>query len=102
MALHDIQRHFTPEDCPIRTALVTARSAPAHARVIRTLRQWGIRMDEAFFLGGIKKTEFLTAFKADIFFDDQPGHIASASEHVTAAHVPHGIMNPTTKDTKQD
>ncbi len=93
MALHDIQQHFSPEDCPIRTALVTARSAPAHARVIRTLRQWGVRMDEAFFLGGIEKTEFLTAFKADIFFDDQPGHITSASEHVAAAHVPHGIIN---------
>ena len=102
MALHDIQQHFSPEDCPIRTALVTARSAPAHARVIRTLRQWGIRMDEAFFLGGIKKTEFLTAFKADIFFDDQPGHIASASEHVTAAHVPHGIVNNPIKDTNHD
>ena len=98
MALHDIQSHFSPEDCPIRTALVTARSAPAHARVIRTLRQWGIRMDEAFFLGGIKKTEFLKAFKADIYFDDHPTHIASAQSHVAAAHVPHGINNPSSEN----
>lgn len=97
-ALHNIQQHFNVSECPIRTALVTARSAPAHERVIRTLRQWGIRMDEAFFLGGIKKGEFLKAFRADIFFDDQPGHCKSASEHVTAAHVPHGIINQSIKE----
>jgi len=80
-------------DNPIRTALVTARSAPAHKRVVLTLREWGIRIDEALFLGGRSKGEFLRAFGADIFFDDQQMHIESASAHVAAAHVPSGITN---------
>ena len=77
----------------IRTALVTARSAPAHERVIRTLRAWNIRIDEALFLGGLDKGEFLRAFGADIFFDDQTRHVESAALHVSAGHVPHGIAN---------
>jgi len=92
-ALHQIQSHFTLDTCPIRTALVTARSAPAHERVIKTLRAWGIRIDEALFLGGMKKGDFLKAFKADFFFDDQTGHCESASEHVPTGHVPHGVAN---------
>jgi len=92
-ALHRIQAEFPPENSPIRTALVTARSAPAHERVIRTLRAWDIRIDEALFLGGLAKSEFLRAFEADIFFDDQRGHVESAAEHVTAGHVPHGVAN---------
>lgn len=93
-ALYRIQRDFPGDDCPIRTALVTARSAPAHERVIRTLREWDIRLDESLFLGGKPKGPFLKAFGADIFFDDQESHIASASEHVAAGHVPHGVANP--------
>lgn len=92
-ALHRIQREFTLGDCPIRTALVTARCAPAHERVIRTLRAWDVRLDECLFLGGLEKAAFLKAFGADIFFDDQHSHCASASAHVTAGHVPHGISN---------
>ena len=93
-AIHDIQQDYPNRDnCPIRTALVTARCAPAHARVVHTLRAWGIRIDEAFFLGGLGKADVLKAFQADIFFDDQQAHCDSASEHVTTAHVPHGIMN---------
>jgi 5'-nucleotidase len=92
-ALHKIQSAFPIEDNPIRTALVTARSAPAHKRVVLTLREWGIRIDEALFLGGHAKGEFLKAFGADIFFDDQQMHIESAREHVTSAHVPSGIVN---------
>jgi 5'-nucleotidase len=86
--LHLIQRKFTTADCPIRTALVTARSAPAHERVIRTLRAWDIRIDEALFLGGLSKGNFLKAFAADIFFDDQTVHCESAKQHVTTGHVP--------------
>jgi len=86
--LHEIQQRFPFESCPIRTALVTARSAPTHERVIRTLRAWGIRIDEALFLGGLDKGEFLKAFGADIFFDDQEAHCESASAHVAAGHVP--------------
>ena len=93
-AMHRIQGDFPTGDCPIRTALVTARSAPAHERVIRTLREWDIRLDESLFLGGLPKGPFLKAFGADIFFDDQASHCASASEHVAAGHVPHGVANP--------
>ena len=92
-ALHRLQSAYPVERCPIRTALVTARSAPAHERVIRTLREWGIRLDEALFLGGRPKGPFLHAFGADIFFDDSPHNIDSAREHVAAGHVPHGVMN---------
>jgi len=92
-ALHDLQALFPADSSPIRTALVTARSAPAHERVIRTLRAWNIRIDEALFLGGLNKGEFLKAFQADFFFDDQIGHCESASDHVATAHVPHGIIN---------
>jgi len=91
--LATIQGMF-PSDAPlIRTALVTARSAPAHERVIRTLRAWNIRIDEALFLGGKAKGEFLRAFGADIFFDDQALHCESANEHVATGHVPHGFVN---------
>jgi len=92
-ALHHLQTNFPEDESPIRTALVTARSAPAHERVVRTLRSWGIRIDEALFLGGLPKGEFLKAFGADIFFDDQAMHCESASEHVATGHVPHGVAN---------
>ena len=93
-ALHGLQAAFPPgADSPIRTALVTARSAPAHERVIRTLREWGVRLDEALFLGGRDKGPFLEAFGADIFFDDSPHNIDSARRHVAAGHVPHGVAN---------
>ncbi len=92
-ALHRIQTHFQQSESPIRTALVTARAAPAHERVVRTLRDWDIRIDEAFFLGGMQKGPFLKAFGADIFFDDQKGHCQSAEHHqIAAAHVPHGVI----------
>lgn len=93
-ALQRIQSAYPIEKSPIRTALVTARSAPAHKRVILTLREWGIRIDEALFLGGKPKGPFLAAFGADIFFDDQQLHCDSAQEHVATGHVPHGIRNP--------
>lgn len=94
-ALHDLQAAFPAgKDAPIRTALVTARSAPAHERVIRTLREWGVRLDEALFLGGRHKGPFLEAFGADIFFDDSQHNIDSARLHVATGHVPHGVANP--------
>jgi 5'-nucleotidase len=92
-ALHKIQSAYPIEENPIRTALVTARSAPAHKRVVLTLREWGIRIDEALFLGGRSKGEFLKTFGADIFFDDQQVHIESAKAHVASAHVPTGVTN---------
>ena len=77
----------------LRTALVTARSAPAHERAVRTLMDWRIEVDEAMFLGGLAKGEFLREFEPDFFFDDQTGHIESAAMHVPAGHVAHGISN---------
>ena len=92
-ALQQIQQSFPVGAVPIRTCLVTARAAPAHERVVRTLRAWNIRIDESLFLGGLDKGEFLQAFDADVFFDDQELHCESASNHVTTGHVPHGIAN---------
>ena len=90
-ALHRIQQ--LDAQPRIRTALFTARSAPAHERVIKTLRAWQIRIDESFFLGGMDKGEFLKTFGADIFFDDQQGHCESARRHVPTGHVPSGAVN---------
>ncbi|MFZ2208301.1 MAG: 5'-nucleotidase [Porticoccaceae bacterium] len=92
-SLHRLQAEFPPDTSPIRTALVTARSAPAHQRVVLTLREWNIRIDESLFLGGLDKGEFLRAYGADVFFDDQQRHCESASGHVATGHVPHGIAN---------
>jgi 5'-nucleotidase len=91
-ALHRLQQAGTPA-MKIRTALVTARSAPAHERAIRTLMKWDIRVDEAMFLGGLPKGEFLREFEPDFFFDDQTGHVSHAAQHVPAGHVAGGIAN---------
>lgn len=92
-ALQQIQKAFPQDEVPLRTCLVTARAAPAHERVVKTLRAWDIRIDESLFLGGMDKGQFLQAFDADVFFDDQEGHCDSARNHVTTGHVPHGIAN---------
>ena len=84
-----VQKKFPTDNMPIRTALVTARNAPAHERVIRTLMAWGVRIDEAFFLGGVQKSDFLKVFGAHIFFDDQAVHTEPASRLVPAARVPY-------------
>jgi 5'-nucleotidase len=91
-ALQRLQKEGTPS-MRIRTALVTARSAPAHERAIRTLMDWNIEVDEAMFLGGLPKGEFLREFEPDFFFDDQTGHVASASQHVPSGHVASGLIN---------
>jgi 5'-nucleotidase len=92
VALHRLQQAATPS-MRIRTALVTARSAPAHERAIRTLMNWNIEVDEAMFLGGLDKGEFLREFEPDFFFDDQTGHIESAAKHVPSGHVASGVRN---------
>ena len=90
LTLAHIQEMFANQDqVPIRTALVTARSTPGHERAIKTLRSWGVRVDEAFFLGGVPKKEVLKAFGAHIFFDDQRRHAEPAAEHMAAAVVPY-------------
>ena len=93
LALQELQAEFSDRSCPIRTALVTARSAPAHERVVKTLRSWGVRLSESLFLGGLDKSEFLKAYEADVFFDDQAEHCQRASKLVTTGHVPHGVIN---------
>lgn len=93
-ALHRLQQAGTP-NMRIRTALVTARSAPAHERAIRTLMNWNIEVDEAMFLGGLAKGAFLREFEPDFFFDDQTGHVDSAAQHVPAGHVDSGVSNQT-------
>jgi len=92
VALHRMQQARIPH-MRIRTALVTARSAPAHERAIRTLMDWNIEVDEAMFLGGLDKGEFLREFEPDFFFDDQTGHIESAARHVPSGHVASGVRN---------
>jgi len=93
-ALHRLQAASgTAVPMRVRTALVTARSAPAHERAVRTLIDWNIAVDEALFLGGLDKGAFLKAFEPDIYFDDQRGHIESAQKHVATGHVPFGVAN---------
>jgi 5'-nucleotidase len=92
VALHRLQQAAIPA-MRVRTALVTARSAPAHERAIRTLMDWNIEIDEAMFLGGLDKGEFLREFEPDFFFDDQTGHIESAARHVPSGHVASGVRN---------
>ncbi|MDR0274184.1 MAG: 5'-nucleotidase [Burkholderiaceae bacterium] len=92
-ALHRLQQSEDRAAMRVRTALVTARSAPAHERAIRTLMDWGVSVDEAMFLGGLPKGEFLREFQPDFFFDDQTGHIQHAARHVPAGHVAAGVTN---------
>ncbi len=99
--LSDLQKQLGTENCPIRTALVTARCAPAHERVIRTLRAWNVRVDEAFFLGGLEKKEVLRAFGAQIFFDDQSLHTVNAAQAVPAARVPYRQVRKRDKFTDE-
>lgn len=77
----------------IRTAIVTARNAPAHQRVITTLNNWGVTPDETFFLGGVEKHRILEVMKPHIFFDDQMRHITSAAGNIPSVHIPFGIRN---------
>lgn len=87
LALKRVQDRFPEEESPIRTALVTARGAPAHRRVVRTLRHWGVRIDETFFLGGVEKSEVLKVLRPHIFFDDQLTHLHGAQVATPSAHV---------------
>jgi 5'-nucleotidase len=89
LALSTLQQRFPPAQRPIRIAIVTARNSPAHARVIHTLREWGVSVDEAFFLGGVSKDKVLQAFGAQMFFDDQDVHVQAAAQVVPAGRVPY-------------
>jgi len=94
--LQALFENYDEDTVPIRTALITARSMPAHARVIKTIRSWGVSVDEAIFLAGTSKGVFLKSFGADIYFDDQKKQCKSAVDNTAVGHVPNGIIN--TKD----
>lgn len=100
--LSKIQNHLPPpiELSPIRIAIVTARNAPSHMRVIKTLRKWGVYVDEAYFMVGLSKDKVLEAFGAHIFFDDQDVHLKSASKIVPSGRVPYTTDSPMKKIEK--
>ena len=87
--ISEIQDKFPMESSPIRTALVTARNFSTHERVLGTLEGWGVRVDEAFFQGGVQKYEVIKAFGADIFFDDQDTHLLDTARETPSAKVPY-------------
>lgn len=92
-AIHAIQGAFPKNRSPIRTALITARSMPAHLRALNTLQNWGVTVDEVMLLGGKNKAPYLKAFKADLFFDDSRQNIEHALDTVPSGHVPYGCRN---------
>lgn len=93
-ALQEIQASYeTPDECPLRIALVTARSVSAYERVLHTFRTWKVKVDECFLCGGQPKGPYLAAFGADLFFDDGMHNIESAAQFVPSGHVPHGVAN---------
>ncbi|WP_062318267.1 5'-nucleotidase [Demequina maris] len=77
----------------LRIALVTARAAPAHERAVRSLRDWGVEVNDAFFLGGVAKSQVLEVMKPHIFFDDQATHLEDATDFIMGVHVPYGVAN---------
>ena len=85
---------FGVEFSPVRISIVTARNSPAEMRVIKTLRQWGVYVNEIFFLGGVEKTKVVKAFKAHIFFDDQDLHLDPAANFIPSGRVPYRSDSP--------
>ena len=77
----------------LRIAIITARSAPSHERVVTTLKSWGVSANETFFLGGMEKARVLGIFRPHIFFDDQLSHLKSAGGNIPMVHVPFGVAN---------
>lgn len=76
----------------LRTSIITARNAPAHERVVTTLKVWDIDVDQVFFLGGIEKGRILNILKPHMFFDDQMLHIEHLVD-IPAVHIPFGVAN---------
>lgn len=92
--LEELRQLQEPDYRPrLRIALVTARSAPAHERAVHSLREWGVRVNDAFFLGGIEKAKVLKVMQPHIFFDDQDLHLTGTLEDVVGVHIPYGIAN---------
>jgi 5'-nucleotidase len=99
--LGTLQEGVPQSEAPVRIGIVTARNSPAHERVIKTLREWGVRVDAAFFLGGVKKDEVLKAFRTHIFFDDQDTHVSSAAPVVPSGKVPYRTSSPLSNTQSQ-
>lgn len=97
--LHDKDPSYEPQ---IRTAIITARDAPAHERLVTTLRSWGILVDEAFFLGGVDKSRILRPFKPHIFFDDQARHIEGTKGVAPSVHIPYGVANEPSQEEVEE
>lgn len=95
--LQSVERAKRDEDASyaprIRTAIITARSAPAHRRLVASLREWGIGVDEVFFLGGMRKKRILELFRPHLFFDDQRSHLEPVADALPSVHVPFGVAN---------
>lgn len=95
--IQDVEDARTAEDPDynrrVHVSIVTARNAPAHERVVRTLQSWGVRVNNAFFLGGVEKAKILRVLRPHIFFDDQLGHLTSAADEIPSVHVPFGVVN---------
>ena len=95
-AIQELESRRVDEDSSylrkLRVAIVTARNAPAHERVIMTMRNWGVGVNEAYFLGGVEKRRVLEVMKPHIFFDDQRGHLVPASS-LPCVHIPFGPLN---------
>ncbi|MTB70931.1 5'-nucleotidase [Arsenicicoccus sp. MKL-02] len=90
------QERLSTDDTYVRrvhVSIVTARNAPSHERVVRTLKSWGVRVNDAFFLGGIEKSRVLRVLKPHLFFDDQLSHLEGAANDVPSVHVPFGVAN---------
>lgn len=77
----------------LRVSIVTARNAPAHERVVNTLSEWGVTVNDVFFLGGIDKGLILRVMRPDIYFDDQQSHLASTAQYAASVHIPYGVAN---------
>lgn len=77
----------------LRIAIITARNAPSHERMVNTLKSWGVSANETFFLGGMDKSRVLSVFRPHIFFDDQLAHLRPSGANVPMVHVPFGVAN---------
>lgn len=77
----------------LHVALVTARNAPSHERAVKSLKEWGVRVNDAFFLGGVEKARVLEILKPHIFFEDQETHLKGAAQVAPSVHIPFGVVN---------
>ena len=102
-SLHTIQNKFdNPEDCPLELGIITARNSPAHKRLILTLRNWGISINQIFFLGGLDKNPIIRAYKPHIYFDDQHKHLKDSFQSVASGIVPYPKDSDLHKNQQED